>query len=176
MSMAQWWRWQKRRTERLSRLAVWWINLSKQWHSWLTSQVSWRRTGYLSLSLYQVILPLLHPSIAMTVLQTSQTSRFIDSSRSTTSAIHQSLLTQLTSLRDDASAAVGTVNETGINFAIARAILVSTNSTLTSKPLQLPDYKTSFTGFYLQLPNRSWRQEGHSFKWRRERGRETRES
>ena len=116
------------------------------------------------------------PSLAMTVLQTSETSLFIDSSRSTTSDIHQSLLTQLTSLRDNASAAVGTVNETGINFAIARAILVSTNSTLTSKPLQLPDYKTSFTGFYLQLPSRSWRQEGHTFKWRRERGRETRES
>ena len=97
-------------------------------------------------------LPLLHPSIAMTVLQTSQTSRFIDSSRSTTSAIHRSLLTQLTSLRDNASAAVGTVNETGINTAIARAILVSTNSTLTSKPLQLPDYKTSFTGSTCSYP------------------------
>ena len=76
----------------------------------------------------------------MTILLTSETSRFVEASQSTASAIHTSLITQLTNLRDDASAAVETVNETEINFAIAHALLASTNSTLMSKPLQLPDY------------------------------------
>lgn len=76
-----------------------------------------------------------------TTLQISEGSRFIETSHNTASGVHSSVVSQLGNLHDDASVAIATINETRTNLVVSQAVTASTNSTLSSNPLQKPVLK-----------------------------------
>ena len=111
-------------------------------------------TGWLMAETARMKCPILFSTISSpgrTTLQISEGSRFIETSHSTTSGAHSSVISQLDNLHDDASATVAMINETRTNLVVSQAVAANTNSTLSSNPLQKPVFKTSLTGWVCAL-------------------------